>query len=103
DKAQWHPEGKEVDAEVVETAAVQFDGYEILKVFSISAKAHKMSIQAFESYVTEELTYCVMDAIADAVVNGDGIEIDSGLIEVNSCVVVKIVRGTNLLCNGFNI
>ena len=81
DKAQWHPEGKEVDAEVVETASVQFDGYEILKVFSISAKAHKMSIQAFESYVTEELTSCVMEAIADAVVNGDGIEKGTGLVE----------------------
>ncbi len=80
DKAQWHTEGKLVDAEIVETATVQFDGYEIIKVFSISAKAHKMSIQAFESYVTEELTSCVMEAIADAVINGTGKEQGTGLL-----------------------
>lgn len=71
-KAQWHVEGAAVDSEKVQTASVQFGGYEIIKIFSMSAAARKMSISAFEAYVTDELTNCVMEAIADALVNGTG-------------------------------
>ncbi|PTL37645.1 phage major capsid protein [Alkalicoccus saliphilus] len=71
-KAQWHTEGQPVDSEQANTAAVKFGGYEIIKVFSISAAAKKMSVQAFESYMIDELTNCVMEAIADALVNGTG-------------------------------
>lgn len=79
-KAQWHTEGEQVEGEQVQTAAVQFEGYEIIKVFSISAAAKKMSIQAFESYLVEELTNCVMEAIADALVNGTGNGQGTGLL-----------------------
>lgn len=79
-KAQWHEEGTPVDAESVQTVAVDFKGYEIIKVFSISAAAKRMSIPAFESYLTEELTNCVMEAIADALVNGTGEGQGTGLL-----------------------
>lgn len=82
-KAQWHVEGVPVASESVSTAAVTFGGYEIIKVFSISAAAKKMTVQAFESYMIDELTNCVMEAIADALVNGTGVGqgtgIDSGI------------------------
>ena len=71
-RAQWHTEGATVESESVQTAAVNFSGYEIIKVFSISAAAKKMTVQAFESYMIEELTNCVMEAIAEALVNGTG-------------------------------
>ncbi|KMJ56433.1 phage capsid protein, partial [Bacillus sp. LL01] len=71
-KAQWHVEGAPVDSEKVQTTAVQFGGYEVIKVFSISAAAKKMTVQAFESYMIDELTNCVMEAIAEALVNGTG-------------------------------
>lgn len=71
-KASWHTEGSAVESESPDIAAVSFDGYEILKVFSISAAAKKMSIDAFESYIIDELTNCVMACIADAIVNGTG-------------------------------
>src|SRR5699024_11245578 len=58
---------------------VQFDGYDILKVFSMSAAAKKMSIQAFESYIIEELTNSVMETVADGLVNGTGDEQGTGL------------------------
>src|SRR5699024_10255628 len=60
-KAEWHTEGEKVDSERVTTASVEFNGYEIIKVFSISAAAKKMTVQAFESYLIEELTNCVME------------------------------------------
>lgn len=79
-KATWHTEGAEVEAEKPSVASVVFDGYEIIKVFSISAKTRKMSIGAFESYLVDELTACVMECIADALVNGTGSEQGTGLL-----------------------
>lgn len=79
-KAQWHVEGAPVESEKVTPAAVQFAGYEIIKVFSISAAAKKMTIQAFEAYMIDELTNCVMEAIADALVNGTGTGQGTGLL-----------------------
>ncbi|MFB4472721.1 phage major capsid protein [Oceanobacillus caeni] len=79
-KAQWHKEGAAVNSESVSTAAVNFSVYEVIKVFSISAAAKKMTVQAFESYMIDELTNCVMEAIADALVNGTGEGQGTGLL-----------------------
>ena len=78
-KAAWHTEAAAVDSENVTVAAVSFDGYEIMKVFSISEKARKMSVNAFESYLVEELRACVMETLADAIVNGTGSSQGTGL------------------------
>ena len=78
-KASWHTEGANVESEKPSVAAVAFNGYEILKVFSISAAAKRMSIAAFESYIVDELTNCVMACIADALVNGTGSAQGTGL------------------------
>lgn len=79
-KASWHTEGSQIESENPDIAAISFTGYEILKVFSISATAKKMSIEAFESYITDELTNCVMACIADAIVNGTGSAQGTGLL-----------------------
>lgn len=79
-KATWHTEGAAVDGEKVATTAVTFDGYEIIKIFSISAKARRMTINAFESYLVDELTTCVMECINDALINGTGTNQGTGLI-----------------------
>lgn len=77
--AAWHTEAAAVESENVPIAAVSFDGYEIMKVFSISEKARKMSINAFESYIVEELTDCVMGTLGAAIVAGTGSDQGSGL------------------------
>lgn len=79
-KASWHAEGARVEAEKPSVAAVSFNGYEILKVFSISAAAKRMSIAAFESYIVDELVNCVMACISDALVNGTGSGQGTGLL-----------------------
>lgn len=79
-KAVWHTEGAAVDGEKAETTAVTFDGYEIIKIFSISAKARRMTINAFESYLVDELTACVMECIDDALINGSGKGQGTGLM-----------------------
>ena len=78
-KAAWHTEGAAVDTEKVTLSSVTFDGYEIIKIFSISAKARRMSINAFESYLTDELTACVMETIGDSLINGTGSSQGTGL------------------------
>lgn len=78
-KAAWHTEGAAVATEKVTLSAVTFAGYEIIKIFSISAKAKRMTISAFESYLTDELTACVMETIADSLINGTGTNQGTGL------------------------
>lgn len=77
--ASWHTEAAAVDSEYVTTATVSFDGFEIMKVFSISEKVRKMSINAFEAYLVEELRACVLETIAAAIVSGTGSSQGSGL------------------------
>ena len=81
-KANWHTEGSKVDSEnpASNIANVSFAGYEIIKVFSISVASKKMSIQAFESYIIDELTNCVMECIADSLVNGTGEAQGTGIL-----------------------
>lgn len=93
DKAAWHTEGAAVDSEKVSIASVTFDGYEIMKVFSISAKVRTMSINAFESYLVQELTACVMETIADALINGTGSSQGTGLL--SGITWVKTGTGKN--------
>lgn len=91
-KAVWNTEGADVATEQPSIAAVNFDANEIIKVFSISAKVKTMSIDAFESYLTEELTNCVMECLADGIVNGSGSGQGTG-IETG----ITWNEGTNLL------
>ena len=78
-KAAWHTEAASVDSENVTVAAVSFDGYELMKVFSLSEKAKKMSVAAFESYIVDELTACVMETIDYSAINGSGSGQGTGL------------------------
>lgn len=78
--ANWHVEGQEVQAERPDTVNIQFEGNEIVKVFSISVKAQTMSIQAFEQYLVQELTQAVVETIDYALVNGTGNEQGQGIL-----------------------
>lgn len=92
DKAAWHTEGAAVDSEKLVPTTVTFSGYEIIKIFSISVAAQKMSISAFENYLTDELAACVMETIADSLVNGTGTGQGTGLLNttgVTSAVYTK--------------
>ncbi len=94
-KAAWHTEGAKVESEKNTVAAVSFNGYEILKVFSISAAAKKMSIAAFESYIIDELNACVMECIADAIVNGEGTTEGTGIESITWVADTNAIEYTN--------
>lgn len=80
DAASWHGEGETVESGAPSVAAIAFDGFEIMKVLSISVKVQSMSIAAFESYLVEELTNCVMACIANGLVNGTGASQGTGIL-----------------------
>lgn len=78
--ASWHAEGAAVESGKPDVKSVSFEGYEIMKVFSISEKARKMSVSAFEGYMTQELNASVMECIANALVNGTGSAQGTGIL-----------------------
>lgn len=86
DKAAWHTEGTAVDGVQHIPTTVSFGAYEIIKIFSISVAARKMSISAFENYLTEELAACVMETIADSLVNGTGTSQGTGILNTAGTV-----------------
>ena len=53
--AEWNEEGTAVESGEPSISYVEFGNYEIIKVLSISASVRKMSVPAFESYLTTEL------------------------------------------------
>lgn len=69
--AGWNTEGYAVESGEPSISYVAFGNNEIIKVLSISASVRKMSIDAFEAYLVEELTANVMGTIAHGIVNGD--------------------------------
>jgi HK97 family phage major capsid protein len=79
-RAAWHVEGATVESEAMTPARVIFDGYELIKIFSLSAKAKRMSISAFESYLVDELKACILEAIDYALINGTGENQPLGLL-----------------------
>jgi HK97 family phage major capsid protein len=115
-KAAWHVEGKAVESENAATVSVAFNGYEIIKIFSISAAVKKMSVPAFEAYLINELTNCVMECIADALVNGSGTGQGMGILPgvawnaansftytaANGVTYKDIVKMLGLLKRGYN-
>lgn len=78
--AQWHVEGQPVETEKVTTVPVTFGAFELMKVLSLSAATRTMSIAAFESYLTDELTNSIMATLAQGMVNGTGSGQATGLI-----------------------
>ena len=91
-KAEWHTEGTAVDAEKNVPVTVSFGAFEIVKVFSISVAAKKMSISAFESYLTDELSACIMETLADALVNGTGVNQGTGLLNTDGTTRVQYTK-----------
>lgn len=69
-RANWNPEGATVDSQAFDPTYVSFGANEMIKVLSISASVRKMSIPAFESYLVEELTNCVMEGLEYTAVKG---------------------------------
>lgn len=94
--AAWHTEGAAVETEKLTIGSVTFGGYEIIKIFSISAKVKTMTISAFESYLVDELTACVMGTINTALISGtgsgQGTGLETGVTWVDDTNAIKVAK-----------
>nr|DAY78230.1 MAG TPA: major capsid protein [Caudoviricetes sp.] len=110
--AKWNTEGATVDSESTDTTTVTFAANELIKVFSISAKVKTMAVDAFEAYLTDELNASVVEAIADAIVNGTGKGQPLGILNgvtwgasnkvtTTSLTYADIVKAMGLLAGGY--
>jgi HK97 family phage major capsid protein len=102
DAAQWHTEGQATDRKNVTTTAVTFGAFELIKVLSMSAAARRMTVSAFENFITAELKASVVDAIGAAIVSGTGAGQPSGLLtgitwNTANTITVTAITGDNLL------
>ena len=79
--AGWHVEGDNTDASRQDFTTVSFAGYELIKLFSLSVKTQKMSVKSLEAFLTQELSESITTAIADALINGNGVNMPLGLLE----------------------
>ena len=70
--AQWKVEGANGTAQDDTVVTVTLGGYEIIKLVEISAAASAMTIDAFESYISEEIVRQLSIAFENGIVNGDG-------------------------------
>ena len=93
-RAAWHVEGTAVESEAVNPTSVVFDGYELIKILSLSAKAKRMSVSAFESYLVDELNACVLEAIDYALINGTGEGQPTGLLNAVTWGATNSVSAT---------
>ena len=80
DAAEWHAEGTDATPSTNAPTSVVFNAYELMKVFSMSVAANTMSIPAFESYLSTELTRTVGAALNGAVFNGTGTNQAQGIL-----------------------
>jgi HK97 family phage major capsid protein len=78
--AAWHVEGAAVAPAVNTPTSVSFAAYELIKVFSLSVASNTMSVAAFESYLSTELSRTVMAAINSGVFNGTGTAQAAGIL-----------------------
>jgi HK97 family phage major capsid protein len=77
--ATWHEEGAEIQDSNAPPNAVNLTGYELAKLFSLSAASQEMTISAFEGYLVAELTRCTRDALNAAIFDGTGNGQPSGI------------------------
>lgn len=80
DAAEWHAEGAEVTPSTNTPTSVVFNGYELMKVFSMSVASNAMTLSAFESYLSTELSRTVFAALNSGVFNGTGTKQAQGIL-----------------------
>lgn len=77
--AALHTENAQITSASDTLVTVSLDGYEIVKLLRISATVKTMSINAFESWLVEQLARKVSEKIEDFLINGTGTSQPKGI------------------------
>lgn len=78
--AAWKAEGADGVAADDTVIKVNLAGYELIKLVEISAAASSMTIDAFETYIADEIGRQMAIAIEFAILNGDGVGEPTGIL-----------------------
>lgn len=84
--AEIHTENGEVTPKEDTLISVTLAGYEIVKIVRISATVRTMAINAFESWLVDQLAENVARVIEYYIVNGSGISMPKGIDYANAWV-----------------
>lgn len=91
--AAWHEQGTEIEDSSKEPSSIKLKGYELAKLFSMSAATRSMSIPTFERYLVSELSRCTADALNEAIFSGSGVGQPSGLNTLTFDVTNLVTTG----------
>lgn len=70
--ASAHTENAEATDATDKVVSISLAGFEVIKIMSISAKVRAMSINAFETWLTDTLSEGIARKLEDWIINGDG-------------------------------
>lgn len=110
--AAWHTEGEEIgDSSVVPTNIV-LGGYELAKLFSMSAATKSMSVPEYENYLINELQRTTGDALNDVIFTGDGTgkplglmnltyDVSNSLTYTEATIYDTLIKALGLLSSNF--
>ena len=91
DDAYLHAEGAAITASSDALLEVTLGGYEFAKLVQVSKTVQRMSIDAFEGWLIDEITESVANKIENAIINGSGTNQPGGLESITW------TAGTNLI------
>jgi HK97 family phage major capsid protein len=78
--AAWKTEGSAGTPADDTVISVQLAGYELIKLVEVSAAISAMSIDAFETYITDEIGRQMAIAVENAIINGTGTGQPTGIL-----------------------
>lgn len=78
--AAWHTENAAITDGVNTLGYVELVGYELVKLVSISIAARSMAIDAFETYIVQQIARKMAIAIESAIISGTGSGQPTGII-----------------------
>lgn len=82
--ASFHSEGTDITESADKLVKVLLGGYEVTKLIVISKSVAKMSIDAFEAWLTDMLSDSIALKITNAIINGSGDDEPTGVEEANT-------------------
>lgn len=84
--AAIHTEATAITAQDDTLVRIQLGGYEIVKLVPISAKLDLMSIDAFETWIVNNLSRSIAEVVEDYIINGSGSSQPKGVDYSNTWV-----------------
>lgn len=82
--ASFHAEGEDITESEDRLVKVSLGGYEVTKLIVISKSVSKMSIDAFEAWLTDMLSDSISLKITNAIINGTGSDQPTGVEKANT-------------------